>query len=143
MTKYAGMTPQGEVKTIISSQRPLAELQHLHPYSLYPCPENVVPGYFSRDHGETFEAPPEAPHAHALFNYETHIWETDNEKAWKALRDIRNKLLADTDWTELPSASHRLSPALQAEFLTYRQRLRDITETSDPMSVIWPTKPVA
>ena len=53
------------------------------------------------------------------------------------LRDKRNKLLADTDWWELPTHS-----PMSAERTAYRQALRDITDTYTSLNdVVWPTKP--
>ena len=68
-----------------------------------------------------------------------------------ALRNYRNKLLADCDWTLIPSSP--LSVSKQDEWKVYRQALRDITKTPNPKitnegpitldlsSVTWPTKP--
>lgn len=54
----------------------------------------------------------------------------------------RNNLLSDTDWVELPSAANRLSPELMAEYETYRQALRDITQNPEfPVNINWPTLP--
>lgn len=43
------------------------------------------------------------------------------------LRSIRNNLLQQCDWTQLPDSP--LTDAKRAEWATYRQALRDITET--------------
>lgn len=59
------------------------------------------------------------------------------------VRQHRNFLLAESDWTQFPDSP--LSDAKKAEWATYRQALRDIPETySDTTSlddIIWPTKP--
>tara|TARA_B110000858_G_scaffold194058_1_gene247747 strand:- start:882 stop:1226 length:345 start_codon:yes stop_codon:yes gene_type:complete len=55
------------------------------------------------------------------------------------LRDIRNKrdrLLDESDWTQVPD-----SPANTSEWATYRQALRDITDGIDLQNVTWPTPP--
>jgi len=54
------------------------------------------------------------------------------------VRVKRNKLLSDTDWTQLPDA-----PTENAqEWQTYRQSLRDIPQQSNfPTDVDWPSKP--
>ena len=55
------------------------------------------------------------------------------------IRDVRNKrdrLLDESDWTQVPD-----SPANSSEWATYRQELRDITENIDLSNVIWPTPP--
>jgi hypothetical protein len=52
-------------------------------------------------------------------------------------RAERNRLLAASDWTQLPDA-----PVDQASWATYRQALRDITaQQGFPENVIWPTPP--
>lgn len=51
-------------------------------------------------------------------------------------RSLRNKLLAETDWTANSDVT------MSAEMLTYRQALRDITDQAGfPDSVTWPIKP--
>lgn len=55
---------------------------------------------------------------------------------WTVIRAERNKLLVESDWTQLPDAS-----ADAAAWATYRQALRDITEQANPFAIIWPTKP--
>jgi hypothetical protein len=46
----------------------------------------------------------------------------------------RDKLLSDSDWTQLPD-----SPGDSAVWRTYRQALRDITsQTGFPQNVVWP-----
>ena len=56
----------------------------------------------------------------------------------KLLREVRNTKLAETDWTQ----SRDVTLTNDADWATYRQALRDITDTySDLDSVVWPTKP--
>jgi hypothetical protein len=52
---------------------------------------------------------------------------------WTVIRAERNKLLAASDWTQLPDAS-----ADAAAWAVYRQALRDITEQDNPFSIVWP-----
>jgi len=60
----------------------------------------------------------------------------DAEQA-KAVRDDRNKRLADCDWTQLAD-----STADKAAWATYRQALRDITSQGGfPWNVTWPVQP--
>ena len=55
-----------------------------------------------------------------------------------ALRAVRNAKLAETDWTQ----SRDVTLTNDADWATYRQALRDITDTySDLDTVVWPTKP--
>ena len=72
------------------------------------------------------------------------------EKAWndgafdRALDDLRttrNKLLAESDWTQ----SRDVTLSNDDDWKTYRQSLRDITKdlttVDDVDKVTWPTKP--
>jgi len=52
---------------------------------------------------------------------------------WPIIRAERNRLLAASDWTQLPDAS-----ADAAAWATYRQALRDITTQANPFSIVWP-----
>lgn len=55
----------------------------------------------------------------------------------KQLREHRNKLLADSDWTQVADA-----PVDKAAWATYRQALRDMPSSADfPWDAVWPTKP--
>ena len=59
------------------------------------------------------------------------------ERLASQIRQERNTLLSDCDWTQVSDA-----PVNQAAWQTYRQALRDITSQEGfPYSVIWPTKP--
>lgn len=59
---------------------------------------------------------------------------------WAALRAERDRLLAASDWTDLPSA--RLTDAQRAAWRAYRAALFDLPETTqDPAAPIWPAKP--
>ena len=67
------------------------------------------------------------------------IWEKNQ------LRQNRNQLLSQSDWTQLPDVP--LTDAKKAEWAVYRTELRDLPLTvtainSDrTITVIWPTKP--
>lgn len=66
-------------------------------------------------------------------------WESTGkyEVEWAKIREKRNKLLVESDWTDLPN-----SPVTnKMEWLGYRQFLRDITKQPDPFNVVWPLKP--
>lgn len=53
------------------------------------------------------------------------------------VRSHRNKLLASSDWTQLPD-----SPVNHEAWSAYRQLLRDVTiQEGFPWSVIWPEQP--
>lgn len=53
------------------------------------------------------------------------------------LRRERNRLIAETDWWDMSD-----TPTMTAAQTTYRQALRDITDTYTSLDdVVWPTKP--
>ena len=53
------------------------------------------------------------------------------------LRTERNRLIAETDWWAMSD-----TPTMTSEQTTYRQALRDITNTYSSLDdVVWPTKP--
>jgi len=59
------------------------------------------------------------------------------ESKWDEIREIRNSLLQECDWTQLGDI-----PSETKEIWTiYRQNLRDITNQSNPFSIEWPVKP--
>ena len=55
---------------------------------------------------------------------------------WTVIRAERNKLLVESDWTQLPDA-----PVDAAAWATYRQALRDVTDQANPFAIIWPQGP--
>ena len=57
--------------------------------------------------------------------------------AWKALRSTRDRLLSESDWTQVADA-----PVDNLAWAIYRQALRDLpANTSDPLNPVWPDKP--
>jgi hypothetical protein len=59
------------------------------------------------------------------------------ERLASQIRQERNTLLADCDWTQVSDA-----PINQVAWQTYRQALRDVTSQEGfPYDVTWPTKP--
>ena len=66
------------------------------------------------------------------------IAELEAAEPLKLLRTERNKKLAETDWTQ----SRDVTLTNDAAWQTYRQALRDITDTYSSLDdVVWPTKP--
>ena len=59
------------------------------------------------------------------------------ENQWFIVREIRNELLAECDWTQLADITSETKEA----WTIYRQALRNITTQSSPFSIIWPVKP--
>ena len=52
------------------------------------------------------------------------------------LRSKRDELLRGSDWTQLPDA-----PCDREAWAAYRQELRDLPQTVDPLSPVWPVEP--
>ena len=56
------------------------------------------------------------------------------------VRVNRDQLLKDSDWTQI--SDNGLSEEKKTEWQTYRQQLRDITESATSLDdVTWPTEP--
>ena len=54
-----------------------------------------------------------------------------------SIRNTRNQLLKESDWTQISDATVN-----KEVWLTYRQALRDITtQEGFPFTVTWPTQP--
>ena len=63
----------------------------------------------------------------------------DTVDPWEAIREKRNELIRESDWTMIPGCT-----VDQAQWAAYRQTLRDIPSTyaeTGPESVVWPRKP--
>ena len=61
------------------------------------------------------------------------------EEKWIEIRDIRDSLLAQSDWTQFQDSP--ITGSKLTEWQTYRQSLRDITNQSNPFSLTWPVRP--
>jgi hypothetical protein len=59
------------------------------------------------------------------------------ENKWFDIREIRNQLLTECDWTQLSD----IPSEIKELWSTYRQSLRDITSQTNPFSITWPVKP--
>ena len=77
------------------------------------------------------------------------LGELKKEEPMKLLREKRNKLIAETDWTQLKDID--LDIIRERNWKNYRQALRDLPAKSNPKlnsigeldmsSVVWPDKP--
>lgn len=56
---------------------------------------------------------------------------------WDEVREQRNQLLQETDWTQLMDIPENIKDSWK----TYRQQLRDVTLQSNPYYITWPVKP--
>ena len=66
------------------------------------------------------------------------IKQRDYEEAAAAVREERDRRIAETDWTVLTDAK-----TVKADWKAYRQALRDVPEQAGfPYNVDWPVRPV-
>ena len=56
---------------------------------------------------------------------------------WGEIREKRDDLLLETDWTQNPDVPE----TTKAKWQAYRQALRDVPSQSDPYNITWPTRP--
>lgn len=64
----------------------------------------------------------------------------DRTVSWDEIRAERNRLLSESDWTQLPDSV--LSGELKAAWAAYRQQLRELPEVyTETQAVIWPARP--
>ena len=59
------------------------------------------------------------------------------ENQWFIIREIRNQLLTECDWTQLAG----IPSDTKSIWSEYRQSLRDITSQTNPFNITWPVKP--
>jgi hypothetical protein len=60
-----------------------------------------------------------------------------DEWVWERLRIKRDRMLVESDWTQLSDA-----PVDTQAWAEYRQALRDLPEqVTDPRKAVWPTQP--
>ena len=65
------------------------------------------------------------------------IAEHREKDTWEQMREYRNLLLVDCDWTQ----GADVPDAIKSKWQSYRQALRDITNATTTADVVWPTKP--
>jgi hypothetical protein len=75
-----------------------------------------------------------------LKTFDQKLWIDSPDSVKNNIRFNRNKLLADSNWTQLPDSP--LSTSVKAQWATYRQTLRDLTDNVDSNGqVTFPTEP--
>jgi len=124
------------------SNLPAMDVDQLRSYGWYPC---VFVKYQGSMDGKVF--------AHSIFELNGNEYveyqqvrdktpeeiEQEIETQWQSVKMLRNFLLQECDWTQLPDAD--LSGELKDEWIVYRRDLRSITESPDPFNIVWPIKP--
>ena len=84
---------------------------------------------------------PFSPEEETARNAEEAAWgEEGPARALVGLREERNTLLTESDWTQYNDSP--LTDEVKTSWQTYRQALRDLPEnTDDPANPTWPTPP--
>lgn len=82
---------------------------------------------------------PPKPTVHHVFDYAAKQWIDPRtpETEWPLVRAKRDRLIAATDWTQLPD----VPLATKEMWANYRQALRDVTLQPDPFNIVWPVAP--
>ena len=80
---------------------------------------------------------PERPSRDHEFDYQRRVWVLDTERLARRVRAERDRLLTESDWTQLPD----IPEATKLKWQEYRQALRDITQQPDPFNIVWPAAP--
>lgn len=116
------------------------ELEFANPekYSVLITEQTVTPNSFYVQNDALVTIPP-SPSKYCIFDYVTKTWVDPRtpDTQWPIVREQRDKLLQESDYTQLPDVP---LPDKQL-WATYRQELRDVTKQPDPFNIIWPTKP--
>jgi len=60
-------------------------------------------------------------------------------RALPHIRETRNQLMAMCDWRVMPDSP--LTPEKRAQWVTYRQALRDLPSTTELVRPVWPEMP--
>jgi len=72
-----------------------------------------------------------------VVSFDSELLETIRLSKVRQAKNTRNKLLSESDWTQLPDA-----PVDKEAWASYRQKLRDITlQEGFPSSIEWPVAP--
>lgn len=107
------------------------------PATIYIGDANPATQYHDLQTNKPVDMPPKPSEFH-WFNYETKAWELQYQYAAEVTKGIRNRLLNQSDWTQLPD----VPLATKEAWAIYRQALRNITNQAGfPTQVEWPTKP--
>lgn len=85
--------------------------------------------------------PPKPDTPYHVFDYALGQWVDPRtvDSQWSEVRQERNRRLAACDWAVLPDVPMTVERRQQWE--AYRQALRDVTDQTDPLNIVWPTPP--
>lgn len=90
------------------------------------------------------------PYTQPSYNSKTEVldWDGENyfirsyntqelEEQWNKIREQRNQLLKDSDWTQISDYDLELNN--KEQWSNYRQELRDLPENqTNPFDIVWP-----
>lgn len=100
--------------------------------------QDVISTWYWSDGWQTRDAQPSVYH-----EWIDSAWVFSGVLFWSDVRGSRDIKLFSCDWTQMPDC--QLTDAKKAEWITYRQALRDIPETYSGETslddIIWPTEP--
>ena len=65
----------------------------------------------------------------------------NNAMQLRSIRGQRDELLLASDYTQIPDVPESSFAGTRAQWATYRQALRDFTDTVDLTNIVWPTEP--
>lgn len=146
---YAFVSPEtGEIKQTINVGRiadPYVVGQTYEGLVLHDISDQENLGTFITDkyYDDGWHDKPEKPGVGYDFSAD-HTWVFNTARFEKSVRDKRDSLLAETDWTQVSDAP--LSEVEVSAYATYRQALRDVPNNLDGTErslddITWPTKP--
>ena len=115
----------------------------LESFNVYPV-EFRDSGYDNDETKDVIEVTPTLSGSVYIQTYE--ITDADSETIakrseikWQEIREQRNQLLSECDWTQFQDSP--ITGSQLTDWQNYRQSLRDVTSQSNPYNILWPTKP--
>ena len=107
-------------------------------YGVFPVIRLAVPEFNSLVESLVIQSIP--TEANGVWTVGYDVVQKSEEMAQSNIRRERDRLLSACDWVTIKSIDTNTS--IDADWVTYRQALRDITaQDGFPYSVTWPTKP--
>lgn len=79
------------------------------------------------------------------FEWINNAWQAippDTNELASTARARRDRLISESDFSQLPDVQNLLSHTQKQQWAEYRQNLRDITnQTEFPLNIVWPNRP--
>ena len=132
-TIYLGAT--GQILRVVQTEDIEIQLQAGENYIAVSVDDSA----YYIENGSPVAMPPK-PNEYSIFDYSTKSWVANINIATSDALTKRQKLLVQSDWTQMPDVQLQN----KTEWATYRQELRDITDQPGyPFNIVWPTPPAA